>query len=97
MFAQRATATALAGSESAKSVSGWVFFHRGLIDAGSAPQHLTAQPRFRQLTDYGAFTDGLVPWMVARSIRDWRDTRMTGAGELTRRRGSPALLSLLIN
>lgn len=50
-FTQLAIATALADRETAKSASGWVFFDRGLIDAGSALQHLTGQPILSQLNE----------------------------------------------
>jgi predicted ATPase len=50
-FTQLAISTALADREMAKSASGWVFFDRGLIDAGSALQHLTGQPVLGQLNE----------------------------------------------
>lgn len=43
-FARRAVAVALADREAARSLSGWVFFDRGLIDAAAALQHLTGEP-----------------------------------------------------
>jgi predicted ATPase len=43
-FARRAMAVALADRVSARQLSGWVFFDRGLIDAAAALQHLTREP-----------------------------------------------------
>ena len=50
-FTQLAIATALADRETAKNASGWIFSDRGLIDAGSALQHLTDQPVLSQLNE----------------------------------------------
>jgi predicted ATPase len=43
-FARRAMAVALADLVSARQLSGWVFFDRGLVDAAAALQHLTHEP-----------------------------------------------------
>jgi predicted ATPase len=43
-FARRAIATALADWAQARSMSGWVFFDRGLIDAAAGLEHLTGEP-----------------------------------------------------
>jgi predicted ATPase len=43
-FVRRAVAMALADRESAAALDGWVFFDRGLIDAGAGLQHLTGEP-----------------------------------------------------
>jgi predicted ATPase len=43
-FAQRAMALALADREAASRNAGWVFFDRGLLDAGAALHHLTGEP-----------------------------------------------------
>lgn len=42
-FARRAIAMALADRVSARRLSGWVFFDRGLIDAAAALQHATGE------------------------------------------------------
>jgi predicted ATPase len=43
-FARRAIAMALADRGSARSLPGWVFFDRGLIDAAAAFEHVTGEP-----------------------------------------------------
>lgn len=42
-FARRAMAMALADRVSARRLSGWIFFDRGLIDAAAALQHATGE------------------------------------------------------
>jgi predicted ATPase len=48
-FARRAVAMALADRAAAEARTGWVFFDRGLVDATSALQHLTAEPALETL------------------------------------------------
>lgn len=48
-FARRAVRVALADREEASSRSGWVFFDRGLVDAASALEHVTAEPALEPL------------------------------------------------
>jgi predicted ATPase len=43
-FARRAMAVALADRLAARSLTGWIFFDRGLIDAAAALQNLTGEP-----------------------------------------------------
>jgi predicted ATPase len=43
-FARRAIAMALADREAARTLQGWVFFDRGLVDAAAALEHLTGEP-----------------------------------------------------
>ena len=43
-FARRAMAIALADRAGARSLDGWVFFDRGLIDAAAALEHMTGKP-----------------------------------------------------
>lgn len=42
-FARRAIEMALADRERARTVRGWVFFDRGLVDAAAALQHVTGE------------------------------------------------------
>src|SRR5258707_8227201 len=42
-FARRAVEIALGDRAAAKCAAGWVFFDRGLLDAGAALQHLTGE------------------------------------------------------
>jgi predicted ATPase len=48
-FLHRAMEMALADREAARAFSGWVFFDRGLIDAASALEDLTAEPALETL------------------------------------------------
>lgn len=51
-----------------------------------ASDHTQPYPTNPHGADYVAFTDGLVPWMEARSIRAWHYTRLTDAETATLRR-----------
>lgn len=51
-----------------------------------ASDHTQPYPINPYGSDYVAFTDGLVPWMEARSIRAWHYTRMTDAEATTLQR-----------
>ena len=48
-FARRAIAMALEDRTLAASLTGWVFFDRGLVDAAAALQHLTGEPALAAL------------------------------------------------
>jgi predicted ATPase len=48
-FARRAIAMALEDRASAATLTGWVFFDRGLVDAVAALQHLTGEPALAAL------------------------------------------------
>jgi predicted ATPase len=51
-FARLAIATAIEDRRAAQSLSGWVFFDRGLVDAASALQHLTGERAFETLASH---------------------------------------------
>jgi predicted ATPase len=49
-FARQTIEVALSDREVVGELPGWVFFDRGLIDAGSALEHLTGEPALQLLS-----------------------------------------------